>query len=401
MVGRRGDGEGDGLLARQQLPAAGARRRGDHRADEEEQPGRGSQQDRATSDLIPRVERAGHHDGDATTGQHAAPTTARLRAGPRRAATRSATRRGDLADRPGRAPDGRPWAARRLRARAAPARRSRQHLAVQPLALGAGQLAGRRSARDLAAAQHDGLVARAARRASTRWVETRTAAPAGPLGSRPARGWRRRRAGRRRRTARRAAARAGAWNAASTTDIRRPMPCEKPAVTRSATSARSKRSSRSCARRSQPVSPRSRAASCRCSQGVDRGHEAADVRAVAGEVLDRLRVRRGRRRRATRTWPAVAGTTPASTRRVVDLPAPLRPTSATEPPGEHVEVDPADGVDRAEPHDQVPHLDRARPATSLTSRRVTAHSVIGSSASTGPAGVAYAYRPPPGGRTPS
>ena len=65
-------------------------------------------------------------------------------------------------------------------------------------------------------------------------------------------------------------------------------PCrgEKPPVTRCATSPSSKRSSRSRARSSQSVSRRSRALSWRCSHGRGARHQAADVGAVAGELLD-------------------------------------------------------------------------------------------------------------------
>ena len=79
----------------------------------------------------------------------------------------------------------------------------------------------------------------------------------------------------------------GRWKAASTTDIRRHMPCEKPAVTRSASPPRSKRSSRSRARSSQPgASRRIRAASARCSHGRGPRDQPADVGAVADPLLD-------------------------------------------------------------------------------------------------------------------
>ena len=57
------------------------------------------------------------------------------------------------------------------------------------------------------------------------------------------------------------------------------------------------------------------------------------------------------------TVPAVGGTTPASTRMVVDLPAPLRPSSAVAWPAYACEVDAGDGLDLAEAHVQAADVD--------------------------------------------
>ena len=62
-------------------------------------------------------------------------------------------------------------------------------------------------------------------------------------------------------------------------------------------------------------------------------HEAADVRAVAGRAASPSASRCGCRGRRRCTSPPLGGMTPASTRIVVDLPAPLRPRSAVAAPG--------------------------------------------------------------------
>ena len=49
--------------------------------------------------------------------------------------------------------------------------------------------------------------------------------------------------------------------------------------------------------------------------------------------------------------------TPASTRMVVDLPAPLRPEQRGRPAGVRREVDAGDGLDLAEAHVQAAHVD--------------------------------------------
>ena len=132
------------------------------------------------------------------------------------------------------------------------------------------QIRGRRRRHDAAAPQHHRLLARRHRDGAGGW-SIRTAAPRSrarrtssrvastPSGSTPSNGSSR-------------SSTVGSWKAASSTDRRRPMPWENPAVTRSAAALRSKRSSRSRARSGQPSSRlRSRAASCRCSHGVARG----------------------------------------------------------------------------------------------------------------------------------
>ena len=106
-------------------------------------------------------------------------------------------------------------------------------------------------------------------------------------------------------------------------------------------------------------SRRSRAESCRCSQGVARGHQPAHVGAVAGGLLDRQRLARTSCP-ATVTVPAVGGTTPASTRIVVDFPAPLRPSSAVACPAYATRSMPRHRLHLAEAHVQVADLDDRR-----------------------------------------
>ena len=55
--------------------------------------------------------------------------------------------------------------------------------------------------------------------------------------------------------------------------------------------------------------------------------------------------------------PAVGGTTPARTRIVVDLPAPLRPSSAVACPAYACEVDAGHGLDLAEAHVEAADVD--------------------------------------------
>ena len=325
--GRRGR---PGTARGEQLPAARARRRGDHRADEEEQPGRGKKQSQVV-DVSPRVERGRHHDGDDDDREHGDPAAARLRDGPRRAATRSATSAATWPTGPG----GRPTAGRGT---ATSASGGCSCTAVTTTSCGTTARLRHRSGRrrrsalppDLRAARPPPRTPAPRARAggSRRGRRTRPAAARGstsmvastPSGSTPSKGSS-------------SSSTSGSWNAASTTDIRRPMPWQKPAVTRSATPPRSNRSSRSRgAALPAGRQPRNRGRELQVLPRRGPRDQAADVRAVADPRLRTRRVPRGRRCRRPVTWPAVGGGTPASTRRVVDLPAPLRPTRATEPP---------------------------------------------------------------------
>ena len=185
---------------------------------------------------------------------------------------------------------------------------------------------------------------------SSRWVETRTAAPRArasvitsrvastPSGSTPSNGSS-------------SSSTSGWWKAASTTDIRRPMPWLKPEVTRCAAPPRSNRSSRSRARSSQPAragaaGPRAGGAP-RASRGESgrrrRGSSRSRRLTASGLGADVVAGRRGPR-------PRSGGMTPASTRMVVDLPAPLRPTRAVEPPPWTRHVDVANRLDGTKAH---------------------------------------------------
>ncbi len=268
VVGRRRHGEGDDLLARQQLPAAGSRRRGDDDAHEEEQPRRRRQQDER---------RAPGHGGRAAPvvtaatarpGSSAAPTTARRRAGPRSAASRSATRAATWPTGPGG----------RARRHAVPDRvRGDPAPPLTPASRGSAAHPRRRSARRpgrcpatwpprRTTASSHACAARA-----TRWVETRTAAPAARSASHEGEG---------RVDAERVDAVEGLVEqqhaGANGTPPARPRaagPCRarsRPSRGRPRRRGRTARAGPARAR-SQPVSPRSRAASCRCSQGVERG----------------------------------------------------------------------------------------------------------------------------------
>ena len=124
---------------------------------------------------------------------------------------------------------------------------------------------------------------------SRRWVETRTAAPRArasamtsivastPSGSTPSNGSS-------------SSSTRGSWKAARITDIRRPMPWLKPAVTRCAAAPRSKRSSSSRARSSQPSQPAQPGGELEVLPGRRPRHQPADVGAVAGQPLDRERL---------------------------------------------------------------------------------------------------------------
>ena len=106
------------------------------------------------------------------------------------------------------------------------------------------------------------------------------------------------------------------------------MPWLKPPVTRWATSPSSNRSSRSRAA-VLPVGPAGAAG--RRAGGAPTGSPGAPGRRRRGSSRSSRLTASGSARTscpATRTTPAVGGTTPASTRIVVDLPAPLRPSSA-------------------------------------------------------------------------
>ena len=60
---------------------------------------------------------------------------------------------------------------------------------------------------------------------------------------------------------------------------------------------------------------------------------------------------------STVTTPLVGGMTPASTRIVVDLPAPLRPSRAVAVPAGHREPDSAHRVHRSEPDPERAYVD--------------------------------------------
>ena len=112
---------------------------------------------------------------------------------------------------------------------------------------------------------------RPAAASSSRWVESTTAVPVSrssrirsmvastPSGSTPSNGSS-------------SSSTSGEWKAASTTESRRPIPCENPAVTRSAAPSRSKRCEQVVRRAASSRGiARSVAASRRCSHGVARG----------------------------------------------------------------------------------------------------------------------------------
>ena len=147
----------------------------------------------------------------------------------------------------------------------------------------------------------------------------------------------------------------GSWNAARTTDMRRLMPCEKPAVMRSDELVRSKRSRRERARVSQPAgSRRSRAAKARCSQGVALGMRPP----TSGQYPVRCLAAEGSRARSTpaiSAVPDVGGSTPASTRSVVDLPAPFAPHERNAAGG-YGQVEAVDSGHGAERDRQASHI---------------------------------------------
>ena len=145
------------------------------------------------------------------------------------------------------------------------------------------------------------------------------------------RGWPRRRSGRRRRRARRAAGRRARAARRGRRESRRPMPWLKPPATRWATSPSSKRSSRSRARASHSGDPTQPGGELEVLPRGRARDEPADVGAVADQPLDRERVER--RRRAGHEHGARGGRYDARQHLiVVDLPAPLRPSSAVARP---------------------------------------------------------------------
>ena len=140
----------------------------------------------------------------------------------------------------------------------------------------------------------------------------------------------------------------GSANTASSTDSRRPMPCEKPAVVRSAAPEQVEPRA---AGRSRAVLPAGGQAAQPGGQlqvlpGRGPRHQAADVGAVADQRADAGGVARGVAPGRRRPVPPVGGSTPASTRIVVLLPAPLRPTSATDVPAPTDRSKPGDGPHR-------------------------------------------------------
>ena len=166
----------------------------------------------------------------------------------------------------------------------------------------------------------------------------------------------------------------GEWKAASTTDIRRPMPWREAGGDpvgdrRRGRSGRAGRAARSC-HAGRHAAQRGGELEVLPRRGPR--DQPADVGAVADPRLGRRRVARTASTPPTRTDPHVGGRTPASTRSVVDLPAPLRPTSATEAPARQRQVEPVDGDDRAEAHREVADLDDGGHAASDVSPTVDA-----------------------------
>ena len=264
------------LLAGEQLaPAAG----GDGRDDgEQQEAGHAVGISRSMSKARPRRAGTGERRHDRAR-ERDQPTNADARRQRRAAAARRTRCR-----RRGRAGGGRTSASRATRRRVSRGERGRH--GPPPRRPSRRRRRSRRASRRAAPAR----VVQAWTASSRRWVETRTQAPRArasaitskvastPIGSTPSNGSS-------------SSSTCGWCMAASTTESRRPMPWEKPPVTRCATSPSSKRSSRSRRAVLPVVEPAQPGGELEVLPGRGPRHQAADVGAVARDLLDREGVR--------------------------------------------------------------------------------------------------------------